>query len=1009
MQNKGLIKFFAILFALVSIYQLMFTFAASKVEGEAKIVSKGDAKKEFMYLDSLGKKPVFLNYFTYNDIKEKQIHKGLDLEGGINVILEISVKDILKQLANNTKDSIFVKAIADATTNKVGNQDYIDSFFNEFDKAAAGKTTLSSPDIFSNRNLSDEINAKMTNSQVQKVIRRKVDESVLSAFEVLRKRIDKFGVTQPNIQRLGTSGRILVELPGAKDVDRIKRLLAGTAQLEFWETFKVQDMSKFLGDANETLKKTEKSVVTIPENTVVTDTTKTKTKDGKPDLNDLLVDKDKNKDAAKKGSDPLLDKFVAFGEGSILGYFNPTDTVVLNKYLKRDDIRILLPTDQRYAKFAWGKPEEIDVFEKQKVNPAKVKNSVKVFAVELYALKGNRDNRAPMSGGVITDAKDDFDPSGKPSVSMQMNAKGAKIWEELTGRAYATQGNIAIALDNIVYSAPGVTSGAISGGNSQISGNFTLLETADLSNVLRAGKLPASAEIVQSEVVGPSLGKEAIENGTLSSIVGLLLVSLWMMVYYGKSGLYANIALAVNLLFLFGVLASLGAVLTLPGIAGIVLTMGTAVDANIIIYERAKEELRSGKSLEDAIQTSFGWKGAMRSIIDANVTHVLTGLVLYVFGSGPIKGFATTLLIGIFTSLFTSIFITRMLLDWSVAKGNKLTFVTNFSKNWFTNFHFDFLGVKKWTYIFSSTVVVVSLISLFFGNGLNQGVDFVGGRTFQVRFEKSISAEAVKTDLVKAFGSVEAKTFGSDTQLKITTNYKVKETGIEVDKEINTILFDNLKKHFAAGLTYDKFVNSYEGKKIGVMQASKVGPSVADDIKTNAYWAVLGAMAIVFLYLMISFRKWQYSLGAIAAVAHDVIFVLGIYSLLWKIMPFGMEIDQHFIAAILTVIGYSMNDTVIVFDRVREYLGGKSKGTFTEIVNQSINTTMSRTINTSLTMILVLLIMFIFGGESIRGFIFAMLIGIVVGTYSSLFIATPVLVDTISASDKDLVEHQHND
>ena len=1009
MQNKGLIKFFAILFAMVSIYQLLFTFAASKVEGEAKVASKGDAKKEFMYLDSLSKKPVFLNYFTYNDIKEKQIHKGLDLEGGINVILEISVKDILKQLANNTKDPIFVKAIADATTNKAGNQDYIDSFFNEFDKIAVGKTTLASPDIFANRNLSDEINAKMTNSQVQKIIRRKVDESVLSAFEVLRKRIDKFGVTQPNIQRLGTSGRILVELPGAKDVDRIKRLLAGTAQLEFWETFKVQDMSKFLGDVNETLKKTEKTVVSNAENSVNIDTTKTKKKDGKTDLNDLLIDKDKSKDATKKGSDPLLDKFVAFGQGSILGYFNPTDTVVLNKYLKRDDIRILLPADQRYVKFAWGKPAEIDVLDKQIVDPAKAKNSVKVFAVELYALKGNKENRAPMSGGVITDAKDDFDQSGKPSVSMQMNAKGAKIWEELTGRAYSTQGNIAIALDNVVYSAPSVTSGPISGGNSQISGNFTLLETADLSNVLRAGKLPASAEIVQSEVVGPSLGKEAIENGTLSSIVGLLLVSLWMMVYYGKSGWYANIALAVNLLFLFGVLASLGAVLTLPGIAGIVLTMGTAVDANIIIYERAKEELRLGKSLEDAIKTSFGWKGAMRSIIDANVTHVLTGLVLYIFGSGPIKGFATTLLIGIFTSLFTSIFITRMLLDWSVAKGNKLTFVTNISKNWFTNFHFDFLGVKKWTYIFSSTVVVISLISLFFGNGLNQGVDFVGGRTFQVRFEKSISAEAVKTDLVKAFGSVEAKTFGSDTQLKITTNYKVKETGIEVDKEINTLLFNNLKKHFSANMTYDKFVNSNAGSKVGIMQASKVGPSVADDIKTNAYWAVLGAMAIVFLYLMVSFRKWQYSLGAIAAVAHDVIFVLGIYSLLWKIMPFGMEIDQHFIAAILTVIGYSMNDTVIVFDRVREYLGGKSKGTFTEIVNKSINTTMSRTINTSLTMILVLLIMFIFGGESIRGFIFAMLIGIVVGTYSSLFIATPVLVDTISASDKDLVEHQHND
>ncbi len=999
MQNKGLIKFFAILFALVSIYQLSFTFVSNKIQTDAKIFAKGDSKKEFTYLDSIGKEKVFMNFFTFNEVKDKQINKGLDLEGGINVILEISVKDILKGLSNNSKDPIFVKALADATTNKVGNQDYIDAFFKEFETAAEGKTKLASPDIFANKNLGDEINFKMTNAQAQKVIRKKVDESIVSAFEVLRKRIDKFGVTQPNIQRLGQSGRILVELPGAKDVDRVKKLLQSTAQLEFWETFKAQDMNGFIIAANDVLKKTEKTVATNVDIKEVK----------KNNLDSLLVDKKDDPAKDTKGQNPLIDKFVAYGQGAVLGYFSPKDTVSINSYLKRADIKILLTADQHYAKFAWGIPSEIDVLDKRLVDPLKAKNSIKTIAIELYALKGNRDNQPPMSGGVITDAKDTFDQVGKPAVSMQMNAKGSKIWEELTGKAYTTQGNIAIALDNIVYSAPGVSTGPISGGNSEISGSFTLTETKDLANVLRAGKLPAAAEIVQSEVVGPSLGQEAIDNGTRSSIVGLLLVSLWMMIYYGKSGWYANIALAINLLFLFGILASLGAVLTLPGIAGIVLTMGTAVDANIIIYERAKEELRRGKTLEDAINTSFSWKGAMRSIIDANVTHVLTGLVLLIFGTGPIKGFATTLLIGIFTSLFTSIFITRMLLDWSVKRGNKLSFVTGFSKNWFTNFHFDFLGIKKWTYIFSSTVVVVSLISLFFGNGLNQGVDFVGGRTFQVRFDKSVSAEVVKQDLVKVFGSVEAKTFGNDSQLKITTNYKVKEHGTEIDQEINKILFDNLKKHYNAGLTYDKFVNSYEGKKYGIVQASKVGPSVADDIKTNAYWAVIGAMAIVFLYLMISFRKWQYSLGAIAAVAHDVIFVLGIYSLLWKVMPFGMEIDQHFIAAILTVIGYSMNDTVIVFDRVREFLSGKSKGTFSEIVNQSINTTMSRTINTSLTMILVLLIMFIFGGESIRGFIFAMLIGIVVGTYSSLFIATPVLVDTISASDKNLVEHQHND
>ena len=1002
MQNKGLIKFFAILFALVSIYQLSFTFVSNKIQKDAKTFAKGNSKKEFSYLDSIGKEKVFLNMFTFNDVKEKQINKGLDLEGGINVILEISVKDILKGLANNSKDPIFNKALADATANREGNQDYLDAFFAEFEKAAAGKTQLSSPDIFANKNLGDEITFKMTNAQAQKVIKKKVDESIISAFEVLRKRIDKFGVTQPNIQRLGESGRILVELPGAKDVDRVKKLLQSTAQLEFWETYKAQDLGNFLMAANEALKKTEKNDIAAP---VAKDTTKSAEKKS---VEGLLGNASKDSIGDKKGKNPLLDKFVAYGQGPVLAYFNPKDTAKVNSYLKRDDIKLLLPADLHYAKFLWGKPSEVSVLKQQVVNPNNTKGAVKTVVVELYAMKGNRDNQPPMSGGVVTDAKDTFDQLGKPAVSMQMNSKGAKTWEELTGKAYTTQGNIAIVLDNIVYSAPGVSSGPIAGGNSEISGTFTLTETKDLANVLRAGKLPAAAEIVQSEVVGPSLGQEAIDNGTTSSIVGLLLVSLWMMIYYGKSGWYANIALAVNLLFLFGILASLGAVLTLPGIAGIVLTMGTAVDANIIIYERAKEELRHGKSLEDAITTSFGWKGAMRSIIDANVTHVLTGLVLLIFGTGPIKGFATTLLIGIFTSLFTSIFITRILLDWSVARGNKLTFVTGFSKNWFTNFHFDFLGIKKWTYIFSGTVVIVSIISLS-TNGLNQGVDFVGGRTFQVRFEKPVEAEAVKAELVKVFESAEAKTFGNANQLKITTKYKVKEHGVEVDQEINHKLYDALKNHFSAGLTYDKFVNADEGKKFGIVQASKVGPSVADDIKTNAYWAVLGAMAIVFLYLMISFRKWQYSLGAIAAVAHDVIFVLGIYSLLWKVMPFGMEIDQHFIAAILTVIGYSMNDTVIVFDRVREFLGGKAKGTFSEIVNQSINTTMSRTINTSLTMILVLLIMFIFGGESIRGFIFAMLIGIIVGTYSSLFIATPVLVDTISASDKEIVEHQHND
>lgn len=988
MQNRGLIKFFAILFALVSIYQLSFTFVSHKIESDAKLYANGNTEKELKYLDSIGKEKVFnlgFTDFTYNEVKDKKINKGLDLEGGINVQLQISVKDIIKGLSNNTNNPIFNQALAAASKNRQGNQDYIEVFFTEFEKAANGKIKLSSPDIFANKILGDEVNFKKTDEEVKKVIRRKVDESIESAFEVLRKRIDKFGVTQPNIQKLGESGRILVELPGAKDVDRIKKILSSTAQLEFWETYKIDELSNFLMAANNTLKSSEKDEIKVKET-------------AKTGIDTLLTDKAKDTVADKKDLGPLLKRFLPGGGGPILGVVEPKDTAVINSYLKRQDIRVLLPSDKRYAKFVWGKPTSI-IDEKSKKS---------IETVELYALKGNRDNKAAMSGGVVTDANDSFDQLGKPAVTMQMSGQGARAWEELTGRAYTQKSFIAIVLDDVVYSAPGVTSGPISGGRSEITGAFDITETKDLANVLRAGKLPAAAEIVQSEVVGPSLGQEAIDNGTNSAIIGLLIVSLWMMIYYGKSGFYANIALAINLLFLFGILASLGAVLTLPGIAGIVLTMGTAVDANIIIYERAKEELRAGKTIDDAVKASFGWKGAMRSIVDANVTHVLTGAVLLIFGTGPIQGFATTLLIGIATSLFTSIFITRILLDWSINKGNKLTFVTGFSKNFFTNFHFDFLGVKKYTYIFSSLVVIISIISLS-TNGLNQGVDFVGGRTFQVRFEKPVSAEEVKQELVKVFdGSAEAKIFGKDNQLKITTKYKVAEAGTEADQAVNKVLYDNLKKHFDASMTYDKFVNSYDGKKLGILQASKVGPTVADDIKTNSYWAVIGAMLIVGLYLVVSFRKWQYSLGALAAVAHDVIFVLGIYSLLWKYMPFGMEIDQHFIAAILTVIGYSMNDTVIVFDRVREYLGGKAKGNFNSIVNQSINSTMSRTINTSLTMILVLLIMFIFGGESIRGFIFAMLIGIIVGTYSSLFIATPVLVDTISDAEHKRIEKEHN-
>ncbi|AJA69598.1 protein-export membrane protein, SecD/SecF family [Myroides sp. A21] len=986
MQNKGLVKFFAIIFALVSIYQLSFTFVTNHYEDKAKAFAGGDSTKELQYLDSIGNQTVFLGQ-TFNEVRAKQINKGLDLEGGINVTLQISIKDILKGLANNSKNATFNKALAEAESQRQGNQSYLDAFYTAFDKESKGNVKLAAADIFANRNLS-EITVGMSDSQVKSILDKKVKESIESAYRVFRERIDKFGVSQPNIQMLGDTGRILVELPGAKDVDRIKNLLQSTAQLEFWETYKVDEIGNYIMAANEYLKTTEKQA---NQKETVTDNTTTNS-----DVEALLgtVAKDSMGNAANKEFNPLLDLFAMGGQqGSpILGYFQTKDTVKVNAYLNRADVRNLLPADQKYARFAWGKPS--------KKAPD---------LVELYALKTNREGIPPLSGSVITGAQDEYDQFSRPVVGMTMSPKGAKVWEELTGKAYTEHSNIAIVLDNIVYSAPGVTSGPISGGRSSISGDFTVADAKDLANILRAGKLPAGADIVQSEIVGPSLGQQAIDAGMLSAVAGLIIVAAWMAFYYGRAGWYANIALLANLLFLFGILASLGAVLTLPGIAGIVLTMGTAVDANIIISERAKECLRKGMNLADTIKESYSWHGAMRPIVDANVTHILTGVILFAFGSGPIKGFATTLLIGIATSLFTSIFIARIFMDRDVKAGRTLAFSTSITKNWFTNFNFDFLKMKKATYGLSLIIVVVSFAS-FAINGFDQGTDFVGGRTFQVKFDKEVTANEVSDKLGEVFGvNVEAKVFGNKQQLKLTTKYKVEEEGAAVDQEVNEKLYEGLKGYYSSPMTYEEFVNATEGKTLGVIQASKVGPSMAKDVKQNAYWAVLGSMAAIFIYLVISFRKWQYSLGAIVSVAHDVIFVLGIYSLTYKFMPWHMEIDQHFIAAILTVIGYSMNDTVIVFDRVREYIAGKTKGDFNKIVNDSVNTTLSRTINTSLTLILVLLIMFVFGGDSIRGFIFAMLIGIIVGTYSSLFLATPVLVDTMPRKDKEEIERRHRE
>ena len=992
MQNKGLVKLFALLFGLVSIYQLSFSFKANQIEDNAtqfaieKIAdteSDYDAKRALeqgKYLDSLKNEEVFnigIAKFNYDEVKEKAMNLGLDLKGGINVILQISVKDILVGLANGSKDPVFRKALSDAEELQKDSQNtYLEDFFVAFE-AIEGDNKLASPDIFANRTLSEEVTFDMSDAEVKPVLSAKIDESIVSAFEVLRKRIDKFGVTQPNIQRIGNSGRILVELPGAKEIERVKGLLQSTAQLEFWYAFKGEEFGSFIFQANDVLKE-------LVDTEVDSDGTPESAEDA---ISDIIGDTD-----AETGDDgdvnPLIDLIRApgYNGGPVIASFEQKDKQLVTDYLNNPQVRALLAAEQRYAKFVWGIPQ---------VQQTLGEDSQNIELVELYALKGNRDNTPPLSGAVITDARQAYQQNGSPSVSMQMNLKGAKVWEEMTGKAFNTAGQIAIVLDEIVYSAPGVTTGPIAGGNSEISGSFTLNEAVDLANVLRAGKLPASADIVQAEEVGPSLGQEAIDSGMKSFLIALTLVLLWMLFYYGKAGIYSNIALLFNIILIFGILSGLGAVLTLPGIAGIVLTIGIAVDANVLIYERIREELFKGKGYKESVKDGFS--NALSSILDANITTGLTALILYVFGSGPIKGFATTLLIGILTSLFTAIFISRLLIDWHLSRGGKLEFSTGMTKGLFRSINIEFLKKRKIAYLISGTIIIAGLGSLF-TTGLDQGIDFVGGRTYTVRFAKDMNTEKVKTALNDVFNSAEVKTIGSANQLKISTKYKVDENSAEVDQEVQKKLYEALVPFLPEATTYNQFINAENN--IGKMYSGKVSPTIADDIKKSSVWAILGSLIVVFLYILLRFKKWQFSLGAVAAVFHDVLIVLGIFSISWRFLPFSMEIDQAFIAAILTVIGYSLNDTVVVFDRIREYLNEHTSWKFDKVVNSALSSTLSRTLNTSLTTLVVLLAMFTFGADSLRGLLFALIVGVLVGTYSSLFIATPIMHDTLKRLDK---------
>jgi SecD/SecF fusion protein len=988
MQNKGLIRLFAILFGLVSLYQLSFSFFTSKVEDEAKeyAKSRGDldngrdlANLEKKYLDSVNNLEVInlgVSQFTYNDIKDKEMNLGLDLKGGINAILQVSVKEVLISLSNDSKSLVFRKALKAADEAQKNNTDnYLDLFFNEFEIAAGTSgIKLSDPEIFGTKALREKINFNKTNEEVREELQIEINSSINTAFEVLRSRIDKFGVTQPNIQRIGNSGRIQIELPGAKDTDRVTKLITSKAELQFWEVFSNAEVQNYLFSAN--------SVVT--EMLKEDNAEGTEKVEEASDIQSILNEVKDSTEVQEKSLFTYLNvNFVQSEQqaSSLVARAKVGDTAMVNKLLSDRKVISLRTNDIKNVKFLWDY--------KASTNPDGSE------VIGLYAIKSNRNDIAPIQGDVITDAAQVFSQLNDPEVSMAMNGRGSKLWEKLTGDNVG--GFVAVVLDDYVYTAPSVNQAIVGGRTSISGGSMTIEEAQDIATVLKAGKLPAAARIIQAEVVGPSLGQESIDQSTQSFMLAILLVLVWMIVYYGRAGVYANIALLVNILFLFGILASFNAVLTLPGIAGIILTIGMSVDANVIIFERIKEGIFKKKGLKQSVQEGFSIKGALSAIIDANITSLLTGVILYVFGTGPIKGFALTLIIGILTSLFTAVFITRLLIDEATDKGKNLTFNTSLSKGWFQNINIEFLRKRKIAYIVSGAIILGGIASIA-SIGLKQGVDFKGGRSYVVRFDQTVNPTEVSESLKEVFGTApEVKTYGSDSQLKITTVYKIEEEGNDVDEQVQTALFTGLKGNLSEGTTYESFKPGFqkEGESTNtIMSYIKVEPTIADDIKTSAVYAVFGSLLIVFLYILLRFRKISFSLGAVIAVFHDVLIVLGIFSILYKFMPFDMEIGQSFIAAILTVVGYSLNDTVVIFDRIREFAGIHTKWAYSEVVDKALSSTLGRTINTSLTTLLVMLAIFTFGGDSIRGFMFALIIGVVVGTYSSLFVATPIMYDT---------------
>ena len=1015
MQNKGFIRVVAICFVLACFWQLSFSLVSSIYAGKAdkaadKVVERvkesaafaqvPDVDKAFYldsirkiesrrYTDSISSKVIYFGN-TYKQVQNKEINLGLDLKGGMNVMLQVQLEDLVKALAGDNRTPEFEKAVALAKQRSVNSQSDFITLFGEAWKEVGGGQRLSS--IFGTIDMAGRINPETSDEQVLTVLKEESESAVSNSFNVLRNRIDRFGVTQPSIQKLGNTGRILVELPGVKEPERVRKLLQGTASLEFWTTYYASEIAPYLEEANAVLAQslaedTPAAEVKAEETTVSDDIVSQELKAQGTSNDEASVE-------AYKKENPLFAVLSpsGFRDNACIGFAAAADTALINKYLARPEVAAVFPAEFR----AMWTVKSSDFIQDNNI-------------YDLVAIKASsRDGKAPLDGGYVTDARVEYNDrqGGEPSVSMTMNAEGANVWARLTKENVGRQ--IAIVLDGTVYSYPNVLN-EISGGVSSITGHFSIEEATDLTNVLKSGKLPAPATIVQEQVVGPSLGAASIRAGLISFIIAFLLVLIYMIFFYKGAGLAADAALLTNVILLFGVLSAFGAVLTLPGIAGLVLTLGMAVDANVIIYERVKEELKAGKGLGKAIHD--GYSNAYSAIIDGQVTTLLTGLVLFFFGSGPIKGFATTLIIGIITSVLTSIFITRIIFDDRVSRGKNITFETDLTKNFLKNTKIDFISGRKWSYLVSGALILISLGSIFI-KGFTYGVDFTGGRTYVVRFDKPVTAEDVREATGKVFDlasseqglsgtSVEVKQFGGDSQMKITTSYKYQDEAATVDNEIEGMLYESLKDFYDEGLTFDEFVSTLDNPN-GIISSDKVGASIANDIKRNAVISIILALLVIFAYIAFRFKGWTWGLGGVVSLAHTSIIIIGFFSLFSGILPFNLDVDQTFIAAILTIIGYAINDNVVIFDRIRENLSLHVKDDFKETVNKSLNATLTRTVNTSVSTLLPMLAIAIFGGESIRGLSVALCLGICIGTYASIMIGTPIMFDATMSRRKKL-------